>query len=257
MADKRKKLSRFSKAVLDIIMIAALITAGFSGYKLWEGIRKYQTAKKNYDDIRDTVIVGYTETETGETRKKIDWQALRETNPDIAAWIELEGSSIDYPVVHGTDNSWYLRHLMDGTYNDAGTVFIDAGNSPDFTDRNTVMYAHHMLNEPLMFAEVENYKDQAYYDTHKKFLIHTPDAEYEMYPAAGYVTTGSAGYVSLSFADDEEFLAYVRSFEQRSTFVSDVTVTAEDQTLMLSTCSYDVKDGRYVLIGRLVKISGQ
>ena len=257
MAKKKKKLSGFSKTMLDIIMVAALLTAAYSGYRLYDGMRRYREAQKNYDDIRDTVIVEYTEEVTGETKRKIDWDALEAVNGDIAAWIELEGSTIDYPVVHGTDNSWYLKHLMDGTYNDAGTVFIDAGNSPDFSDRNTVMYAHHMLDDPLMFAEVENYKDQSYYDTHKKFLIHTPDAEYEMYPAAGYVSTGTGGYVSLTFADDEEYLEYIRSFTERSTFVSDVTITAEDRILMLSTCSYDVQDGRYVLIGKLVKISGQ
>ena len=252
---KKKKLSKTGRLILDLILVLSLSAAAYSGYMLWKETEKYRVAKKSYDDIRDTVIVRPAQdTAEGPAERVIDWNALAAIDPNIAAWIELEGSTIDYPVVQGTDNSWYLKHLMDGTYNDSGTVFIDADNNAGFADRNTVMYAHHMLDDPLMFAEVENYKEQSWYDTHKKFLIHTPDAEYEMYPVAGYVTQGTAGYIQLQFASDEEYMEYVNSFLVRSTFVSEETITAADQMLMLSTCSYDVTDGRYVLIGKLVRI---
>lgn len=254
MAKKKKKLSKAGRLILDLILVISLSVAAYSGYRLWKETEKYRVAKKSYDDLRDTVIVTPAQNaDEGLAERVIDWDALAAIDSNIAAWIELEGSTIDYPVVHGTDNSWYLKHLMDGTYNDSGTVFIDSGNSADFSDRNTVLYAHHMLDDPLMFAEVENYKEQSYYDTHKTFLIHTPEAEYEMYPVAGYVTQGTAGYVRLQFASDEDYMEYVNSFLVRSTFVSDETITAADQMLMLSTCSYDVTDGRYVLIGKLVR----
>ena len=68
------------------------------------------------------------------------------------------------------------------------------------------------------------------------------------------MTQGTAGYIQLQFASDEEYMEYVNSFLVRSTFVSEETITAADQMLMLSTCSYDVTDGRYVLIGKLVRI---
>lgn len=254
MAKRKKKASKAYKVFLDLVMVIALGVAAYSGYRLYKETGKYREARKAYDDIRDMVIVEPAEIDSGETVRKIDWDALRAVDENIAAWIEQEGSTIDYPVVHGFDNSWYLKHLMDGTYNDAGTVFIDADNKADFSDRNTVLYAHHMLDDPLMFAEVENYKSQSWYDSHKKFLIHTPDSEYEMYPVAGYVTEGTAGYIQLEFASDEEYLAYIDSFVQRSTFISEETITADDQMMMLSTCSYDIADGRYVLIGKLVRI---
>lgn len=253
---KKKKLSKAGRLILDLILVVSLGTAAFSGYKLWKETEKYRTATKNYDDIRDTVIVNPTDgSQSGPAEKQIDWEALKTLNPGFFAWIELPGSTVDYPVIQGNDNSWYLKHLPDGTYNDAGTIFIDAENSTDFSDRVTVFYGHHMLDDPLMFAEVENYKEQSYYDSHKEFLIHTPDAEYKMYPAAGYVTSGTAGYIQIGFASDEEFMEYIDGFVQRSTFVSDVTLEKEDHVLMLSTCSYDIYDGRYVLIGRLTKVS--
>lgn len=252
---KKRKLRKGVSVLLDIILAAALLTAAFSGYKLYQGLHMYHTAQKSYDDIRDTVIVRPVPSgDSSSGARQIDWDSLLAISQDVIAWIEMENSTIDYPVVQGTDNAWYLKHLIDGAYNDAGTVFMDTGCSADFTGRNTVLYAHHMLSDPLMFAEIENFEDQDYYESHRRILIHTPDAEYEMYPVAGMVTTGASDYIRLSFADDEEYLSYIDGFVSRSTFVSQETITASDRMMMLSTCSYDVTDGRYVLIGKLVRL---
>ena len=258
MAKKKKKLTKAGQMILDLILVISLCTAAYSGYRLWKETEKYRVAGKSYDDMRETVARKLRPVSSDEEPQErvIDWDALKALNPDFFAWIELEDSTIDYPVIQGSDNAWYLKHLPDGTYNDAGTIFIDVENHTDFSDRVTVFYGHHMLDDPLMFAEVENFKNQSYYDTHQKFLIHTPDAEYEMYPLAGYVTSGTAGYVQLSFGSDEEYAAYVNDFIARSDFTSQETFSPSDQILMLSTCSYDITDGRYVLIGKLKKVSG-
>lgn len=257
MAKKKKKLTRFARILLDIILVLSLGTAAYSGYRLWKETERYRAAEKNYDDIRDTVVVKPVQTDDDtEQKRQFDWDAMKAINSNIFAWIELEGSSIDYPIIQGSDNEYYLKHLPDGTYNDAGTIFMDTENHMDLSDRVTVFYGHHMLDEPLMFAEVENYENQSYYDSHKKFTIHTPEAEYEVYPVAGHVTSGTAGYIRLSFSSDEDYMEYIRGFIDSSDFVSEETITEADQTVMLSTCSYDISDGRYVLIGKLKKVSG-
>ena len=257
MAKKKKKLTKTARILLDIILVLSLGTAAYSGYRLWKETERYRAAEKNYDDIRDTVIVRPVQTDDDpDPKRQFDWAAMQAINPSIFAWIELEGSSIDYPIIQGSDNEYYLKHLPDGTYNDAGTIFMDTDTHTDFSDRVTVFYGHHMLDEPLMFAEVENYEDQRYYDSHKKFTIYTPEAEYEIYPVAGHVTSGTAGYIQLSFSSDEEYMAYIRSFTEHSDFVSEETLSETDQIVMLSTCSYDINDGRYVLIGKLKKVSG-
>ena len=261
MAKKKKKLTKAGKLILDLILVISLSTAAYSGYRLWKETEKYRVAGKSYSDIHQLVVKKPTHELIDEgaqpvPKREIDWEGLKAINPGFFAWIELEDSTIDYPVIKGDDNVWFLKHLPDGTYNDAGTIFIDVNNQTDFSDRVTVFYGHHMLDDPLMFAEVENFKNQSYYDTHQKFLIHTPDAEYEMYPLAGYVTSGTAGYVQLSFGSDEEYAAYVNDFIARSDFTSQETFSPSDQILMLSTCSYDITDGRYVLIGKLKKVSG-
>lgn len=86
-------------------------------------------------------------------------------------------------------------------------------------------------------------------------IFQTPNGIYKIYPIAGYSTTGTGNYVQYDFGSDSEFLSYVDRFVSASTFKSDETVSATDQIVMLSTCSYDVEDGRYVLVGKLVKAS--
>lgn len=249
MKKKKKKQSKAVRILLDIILVAALITAGYSGYRLYTGMQEYHESKEVYDDINQKVIV---HKDTEEDTFQIDWDALRNQNADTAGWIRLKDSNIDYPFVYASDNAYYLTHLFDGTYNRSGCVFVDANNQHNFLDKNTVLYAHHMHNG-TMFADVENYKDSSYYSTHKEIEIYTPEQNYVMYPVAGIVTTGTDDYVRYSFTDDADYMNYVKYFTDRSTFQSDETIQPEDQMVMLSTCSYDVDDGRYVLIGKLVK----
>lgn len=249
MKKKKKKQSKAVRVLLDIILVAALITAGYSGYRLYTGMQEYNESKEVYDEINQQVIVHKDIEEEG---FRIDWDTLKNQNADTAGWIRLKDSSIDYPFVYANDNAYYLTHLFDGTYNRSGCVFVDANNQHNFQDKNTVLYAHHMRNG-TMFADVENYKDSSYYSTHKEIEIYTPEQNYIMYPVAGIVTTGTDNYVRYSFTDDSDYMNYVKYFTDRSTFQSDETIQAEDQMVMLSTCSYDVTDGRYVLIGKLVK----
>ena len=250
---KKKKLSKAGKVILDIILIVAICVAGYSGYHLYIGLKDYHDGKKEYDSLKPEVIHTAKPSNDSDT-VQIDWDKLRSINPDIAAWIQQDNSVIDYPVVYTTDNDYYLNHLFDGTWNHSGCVFIDKNNSHGFKDQNTVMYAHHRF-DGTMFHSVEDYKDQSYYESHKEFHIYTPDGNYIMYPVAGILTTGSSDYVRYTFTDDNDFLSYVDSFVKKSTFKGEKTIEAGDQTLMLSTCSDVIKDGRYALIGKLVKES--
>ncbi|MCR5795106.1 MAG: class B sortase [Solobacterium sp.] len=252
MAERKKKNRRSVSIFLDLCVVLLLGTACFSGWKLYRGLHEYSASASAYEQIRhDTVTKKSESSETEEVY--IDFEALKEICPDIGGWISLKDSAIDYPFVYAPDNSFYLTHLFSGEYNKSGAVFVDAGNSRDFADRVTVLYAHHMKNG-TMFADVENYKDPAYYTSHREFDIYTEEGNYKLYPLAGYVTNGSQNYVRFEFADDADFCAYVQGFIDRSDFVSAETFTADDKIVMLSTCSYDVADGRYVLIGKLHEI---
>lgn len=248
---KKKRLSKAGKVILDLIIVVALGVAAFSGYKLFKETEKYRVAQNSYKNLKEGVLVKADDSD----KKVIDWEALQEINPDIGLWIEMEGSTIDYPVIYQNDNEFYLRHLPDGTWNEAGTVFVDMDCGRELTDRNTIFYGHHMLDDPLMFAEFENFKDQEYADDHKEIKIYSPENEWVVYPVGGFVTTGMDDYVKVQFSSDEEYQEYIDMLKNRSVFSSDVTLTKDDQMALMSTCSYDVYDGRFVLFGKVVKVT--
>ena len=257
---KHKKLSRAGRIITDLILVAALCVAGYSGYKLYEGLSTYSQSKNVYDEIRETAVKkpetvkqeDSSQQETQEDVYVIDHAALSAINSDYVGWIRMKNSYIDYPMVQGTDNSFYLDHLYTKEYNYVGSVFIDCNNSRDFSDRNTVIYAHNVKNG-TMFMEIAKFEDPSYYADHDVIEIETQECNYKLYPVAGILTNGSDNYVAYNFASDEEFMNYVSYFTGNSTFTSNVVLEPTDQTVLLSTCSYSLEDGRYALLCRLVR----
>lgn len=134
--------------------------------------------------------------ESGETEStrwwpEVDFEALREINPDLVGWIYIEGTEINYPVVQGADNQYYLKHLFTGEWNSSGCIFLGARNCTDLSDRNSILYGHHM-KDGSMFHGLMEYKSQEYYDEHPTVLFLTPDANYEVKIFAGYVASVDA-----------------------------------------------------------------
>ena len=94
-------------------------------------------------------------------RPVIDWNRLKKSGRDIVAWIDIPALGIAYPVVQGDDNEFYLHHLPNGEYKNAGSLFMEAANSPDLTDINTVIYGHNMDNGS-MFGRFRNMTEEDY-----------------------------------------------------------------------------------------------
>ena len=249
---KKKVKQRLITLLLDIVMVIALITAGYSGYKIYVSMQEDKESKESYDEIRTAV---HEDTAADSmTKVSVDWNYLRSVNEDIAGWIRLDDSVVDYPFVYSPNNKYYLRRLMNGKYNRNGTIFVDYRNQRNFADRVTVLYGHHM-HSGAMFADIEKYKEAGFYETHKVIQIFTPDGKYEMLPAAGYVTTGTSSYIRLTFSDDEDYMGYINKFYEKSLFQSEVTIGPQDRIILISTCSYEVDDGRFALIGKLVPVN--
>lgn len=105
----------------------------------------YQEGVEEYDDLQE-----YAEEETkndapaadGEKLAAIDFKALQEINGEVVAWIRCEALGLDYPVVQGEDNEYYLDHTFTGEEHSGGCIFMDCRNTPDFSDDNTILYGH-------------------------------------------------------------------------------------------------------------------
>jgi sortase B len=183
----------------------------------------------------------------------VDFDGLRGVNPDFAAWFMCSGTNINYPVVHGTDNVYYLTHMFDNKANAAGALFIDYRNKLGFADCNTIIYGHHMRNHS-MFWTLTRYKSQAYYDAHPVMRLLTPEGNFEVQVFSGFVADTFQDAWRIFFVSGDDFLNWIQSLRQRSRFFSDVPIAENDRIITLSTCDYEFNDARYVLYGKLVPV---
>ncbi len=178
----------------------------------------------------------------------MDFEELRARNDDTVAWITIPDTKIDYPVVQGDDNDYYLNHLFTREYGSAGSIFMQYTNAPDFSDKNTILFGHHM-NNGSMFAGLDKYRSQKYYDEHPTMALYTPGGDRTVEWFASYAIT--AAPLPTAFDGDSAFLEYVKRAKAKSTFKSDVEILMTDRIITLCTCSYVADDARYILMGVL------
>lgn len=197
---------------------------------------------------------------------EVDFTTLKNINSDIKAWLYSENTPINYPVLHTSNNKYYLNHLYNKAYNAVGSIFIDYTNEPDFSDRNTVLHGHNMRSG-AMLGSILKYSAQSYYNAHKEMELITDDATYRVLIFSGYSITlvpiegedsmyTSNNSYKKNFINDESFLEYIKVLKERSEFSADVEISSSDKIITLSTCmtTGTITYNRYVLHGVLVPI---
>ncbi len=186
--------------------------------------------------------------------QEVDMDYLRTVNSDIVGWLYCPGTVINYPVVQGNDNSYYLTHLADGSENRNGSLFIDCDNAADLSDENTIIYGHHMQSG-AMFASLVKYADQAYYEAHPYMYLDVGDVQYLVEVFAGYDAAVDDDAYCRTFACEKDFAEWLGQVKAKSDFSADVKVAVGDRVISLSTCSYGFEDARYVVHGKLLLLS--
>lgn len=184
---------------------------------------------------------------------QIDFSSLEAINEDVVGWIQADGRGIDYPIVLGEDNEYYLTHLFNHEENRIGSIFMDYRNNSDFLDKSSVIYGHY-LKDGAMFSSILKYKKQSHYDTYPAMTLYTPEGDYTIELFAGIVHDGNYEFVQFEFNDSGDFLDYIGQLKAQSTFKSEVMVDADDRIITLSTCSYEFDNARYALYGKLVSM---
>ena len=180
----------------------------------------------------------------------LDFGAVALECPGVVAWIYVEDTVIDYPVMQGSDNQYYLNHLPNGVANKVGSIFMDCNNKPDFTDDVTYLYGHHMKTGE-MFAVLKNYGEREFYESHRIIDIFTPTVNYEVEVFAAYIVSASMERPPMRFRDEAAFNEYLIMISARSILKSDVEVTYGDRIVSLVTCNYNIENGRLILVGRI------
>lgn len=170
---------------------------------------------------------------------------------DVIGWIKLKGTIIDYPIVQGDDNEFYLYHLYNGDYSRCGSIFVDYACENPFEDNITLIYGHSM-RDGSMFHELKEFKEQSYYNKHKTMDIRTRSGKFKMKIfAAEVIDYDQNSELFKTCLFDEEKKAYVNEIKERSLIETGIDVKDDDKIIMLVTCTQDLSDDRMTVFGVL------
>ena len=170
---------------------------------------------------------------------EIDFDSLRENYPGVVAWIRSDDlETIDYPIMQGSDNDFYLHNDASGAASVDGSIFLDYRNTPDFSsDLYSIVYGHNM-RDGSMFGTLTSYQDGAFYAQGTgKFTIYTPSGTYRYQIFAVDVVDPSDDAFMVGFKDKSIFDPFVKELQASSIYETGVQVDGNSQILTLSTCS--------------------
>ena len=181
------------------------------------------------------------------------FEEAKEKIPAADMWLRIENTAIDYPVVYGPDNDFYLKHSIDGADDQHGTLFTDVGCLPEFSSKITIVYGHNMA-DGTMFENLMRYKDQSYVDRYPYVCLYSEGRCYVAEIFAGVYFNGETDTLVSDFADNNEYMKYVGFLIDNSIIARNIDIPANSRLLAMCTCTYEFTDGRYVLFAKLNRV---
>ncbi len=210
----------------------------------------------------------YTEDElngiaqAGDVLPTLEYEDARDMNPDVVGWISIPGTSIDYPVARCGDNEYYLGRNVEKQKSRYGTIFMDFRNADDDQQKHIILYGHNMKNG-TMFHDLMNYKQKDFFNENRfiYFLWDGTETVWEIYLATIIPNTDgfTINYIATRFSDDNNFSNYMAEMIAYAKTVSpslideSTVITATDQVLTLSTCTYEYDNSRFAIQARRIK----
>ncbi len=208
-------------------------------------------------EAADTVTDPQDDTSEAETLSK--YAALYAENEDFVGWISIDGTEVNYPVMHTPEDAeYYLHRDFYGAYSLSGTVFASWDSTFSPRSDNVILYGHNMSNGS-MFADLLNYADQAYWQEHPaiQFDTLTQTQRYEIVYAfvedIGVDKPHFEFYNFVNAADEDAFDAFVESCQALSAYDTGITPVYGDQFLTLVTCKGYDSTLRMVVVARAVQ----
>ena len=215
-------VARMKKRVAACLAALFACAAAFCAFQLGGTLLEYRAGRREY-----AVLAQYSPVQAqngaqaadGETGGQLqaDFEALRQIDENVVAWLYGPETPVNYPVVQAADNEYYLTHMFGKKKNSAGAIFVDAGCSPDFSDMHTILYGHHMKNG-TMFSSLTGYLQPGYYEQHPTLALFTPQAAYTIRVFAGYVAAPDSDAWRRAFSSQQEFLQWCEAAARRSAF---------------------------------------
>lgn len=263
-ARRRRQLQNLLQGLFLGFCICLLL---FSIWKLSSIFLEYRSGAKEYDDLKQYVLEepvppdasessdsdGESEEASNEEDRtsasapmaRIDLSSLQDINSEAVGWIEIPGTVLSYPMVHTTDNLYYLTHTFRGESNKSGSIFIETSNNEDFSDLHTIIYGHNM-KDGSMFAMLKNYQKQSYWEAHPYVYIDLSDGShcYQIFSCHTAPVTDIS--YTIGYTQDEIYASFLTALQTSSLYDTGVPVGTDDSVITLSTCTNNGKD-RFVI----------
>ena len=244
--DVAASAARFGDKILSFLAIILMVVMlSFGGYSLWDTYVTMSGAFLKND------LLKYKPRLDNPEQTRLSLQELMAINPDTRAWITLDGTHIDYPMVQGKDDMEYVNKDVMCEFSLSGSIFLSAKNKADFSDPYMLTYGHHMDNGG-MYGDVMKFIEKDYFDKHLTGHLFLPDGrarkldvfaviECDAYDQMIYRTDNKNGHVM-------ELVEYLKN---HATNFRDIGMKESDQIMALSTCVSLETNGRAVVMVRV------
>jgi len=234
-------------AAAAVVMVIALVN-------ILDIFGTYKRDADAYQELRAYAPIPSMDDDLPDPRRFIDFDALLALNGDVVGWITINDTNIDYPIVQGANNEYYIFRGIDRVQNKAGAIFMDCYNEADFSDQNTIIYGHNM-KDGSMFADLHRFETPSFFLDHPYVHIYTPDGEEAVYRIfATFATPEDADAYKLRFGGGEAFLSYIDDARSGASISDPVEINEDDRIITLSTCIQGQDTLRHVV--QAVKVSG-
>lgn len=271
-----KKRLRKDRVFLLVLLLFFSTIFIFSAFKVIEWLSDNNNTDKviekinndvKVDEVKDNENTEVIDEEPTEPEKvsdyfyyitypliNVDFESLLKTNNETVGWINVNNTNINYPFVQGINNTYYLNHSFDKSYNSAGWVFMDYRNNKEMNNKNTILYAHGRIDK-TMFGSLYKTQYPAWYQNKSNHIIRisTPSVNMSYQIFSVYKIEEESYYIQTDFTSDSEYFEFLNTIKERSKYDFNVVLNESDKIITLSTCANDKE--RYVVHAKLIKKS--
>lgn len=247
-------MKRTLRTILTVLLVIVLMVSLVH----WvQQEQEYRLAKEEYSSA--AIFSGlpvYPETEgtfptqtTADTYamllSEMDISALRDINSDVVGWLVIPNTAISYPLLQTQDNDYYLSHTWKKNESSVGAIFLDSTASTQFDDFNTLIYGHRM-RDGSMFGGLRHYQTSGYWSEHPSIYLVTETfvRRYDIYAAYEPAVSAVTFTRATTTEQKEEFIRFGLA---QSVFPTELSPTANDTLLTLTTCTGWGYDHRWVV----------
>lgn len=243
-----KKTTVIMFRIISLIIIIICLIFIYRWYKSNERNKEIQEEVGKFIEVEDS------EEDLDAQKLVVNFKELKEINPETVAWVRVNNTNIDFPVVQHSDNTYYLKHNFYNEWNNSGWIFADCENSFETLDKNTIIYGHNMKNGEMfenlsyLLNDSWNFENENSY-----FSFATEKGSYKAEIFSVYMKKATQLQIPSEFEDNEEFQEYIEEIKNSSIHDFDIDINKKDKIITLCTCG-DTSKNRIVVHAKLIEL---